>query len=128
MVWFLRNRVQQIEFFVILDHFFFFWPPLTAQKIKILKKWKKCLEISFYTSKQKIMIICYTVPEIRCVTDVIFSFHLELFFALLPPNNPKNHLEISFYTCEPKIMITWCTVLWYSPQRMDGRTDRKSGT
>ena len=35
------NRVQQIEFFVILDHFFLFWPPLTAQKIKILKKWKK---------------------------------------------------------------------------------------
>ena len=42
-----------------------FWPftPLTTQKIKILKNWKKHLEISsFYTSVTKIMIICYTVP------------------------------------------------------------------
>ena len=38
---------------------------LTAQKIKILQKWKKHLEISsFYNSLPKIMIICFTVPEI----------------------------------------------------------------
>ena len=36
---------------------------LTIRKIKILKNWKKRLEIgSFYTSTPKIMIICYTVP------------------------------------------------------------------
>ena len=36
---------------------------LTTQKIKILKNWKKHLEISsFYTSVPKIMIIYYTVP------------------------------------------------------------------
>ena len=36
---------------------------LTTQKIKILKNWKKHLEISsFYASAPKIMIICYTVP------------------------------------------------------------------
>ena len=58
---------------------------LTVRKIKILKKWKKCLEISlFYTSVPKIMITCYTVPEIWCVTDVIVNFHFGLFFALLP--------------------------------------------
>ena len=38
-VWFLKYGVQQIEFFVILDHFFPFYP-LTTQKIKILQKWK----------------------------------------------------------------------------------------
>ena len=39
---------------------------LTTWKIKILKKWKKCREIlSFYHSLPKIMIICYTLPEIR---------------------------------------------------------------
>ena len=38
---------------------------------------------SFYNSVSKIIIICYTVPEIRCVTDVIVS-HFWLFFALLP--------------------------------------------
>ena len=48
--------------------YFSFWAifclftPLTTQKIKILKKWKKHLEISsFETSVPKIMIICYTV-------------------------------------------------------------------
>ena len=36
------------------------------------------------------MIIGYTVPEIWCVMDVIAVFHFGLFFALLPPNSPKN--------------------------------------
>ena len=36
------------------------------------------------------MIICYTVPEIWHVTDVIFIFYFGLFFALLPPNSPRN--------------------------------------
>ena len=60
---------------------------LTAQKIKIKKKKqrKKHLEtLSFYTSVPKIMLICYTVPEIWRVTDVIVIFHFGLFFALLP--------------------------------------------
>ena len=43
-VWFLRYWVQQTEFFVILDHFCPF-TPLTIRKIKILKKWKKLLDI-----------------------------------------------------------------------------------
>ena len=59
--------------------------PLITQKIKILKKWKNHLEIlSFYTSAPKFMIICYTVPQIWCVTDVIVIFHFGLFYALLP--------------------------------------------
>ena len=62
----------------------FYHPTLTAQKMKSSKKWKKCLKISsFYTSVTKIMTICYAVPEIWCVTDVII-FHFSLFFALLP--------------------------------------------
>ena len=46
--------------------------------------------LSFYTTVPKIRIICYTVPEIWCVTDVITIFHFGLFFALLTPNSPKN--------------------------------------
>ena len=43
---------------------------LTTQKIKILKKWKKHLEISsFYICAPKIMIRWCTVPEIWCATD-----------------------------------------------------------
>ena len=82
-VWFLRYEVWQTEFFVILDHFCPF-TPLTTQKIKILKKWEKHLEIlPFYTSVPKI-IICYAVTEIWCVTDVVI-FHFGSFFALLHP-------------------------------------------
>ena len=56
---------------------------LTAQKIKIKKKkWKKYLDTSlFYTSVPKIMIICYTVPEIWHVMDAIVTFHFGLFFC-----------------------------------------------
>ena len=64
-------------FFAILP-----FPLLTAQKIKI--KIKKSLEISsFYKSVPKIRIICYSVPEIWCMLDVIVIFHFGLFFALL---------------------------------------------
>ena len=57
--------------------YFSFWAvfcpftPLTAQKFKILKKWKKTLEISsFYKSVPKIMTRWCTVPEICCAMDV----------------------------------------------------------
>ena len=83
-VWFLRYWAQQTEFFVILDNFLPIYP-LKNRKIKILKKWKKPLEISFHTSIPKIRIICYTVPEIWYVTNVTVIFHFGLFFALLPP-------------------------------------------
>ena len=49
---------------------------------------------SFYSSVPKIMIICYTVPEMKRVTEVIFIFYFGLFFALLSPcplpNSPKS--------------------------------------
>ena len=61
-IWFFRYGMQQTNFFVILDCFLPFYHSNT-QKIKILKNWKKPLEISsFYISAPKIMIICYTVP------------------------------------------------------------------
>ena len=73
------------------DHILYFLPlPLTTLGIRILKKWKKKkkhLEMSsFYISGTKYQDhICYTVPEIWHVTDVIFTFHFGLFFAVLPP-------------------------------------------
>ena len=72
-------------------NYFSFWAiycpftPVTAQKMKISKTWKKFLKISsLYISVPKIMIICYTVPEIWRMTDIIVTFHFGLFFALLP--------------------------------------------
>ena len=74
------NRQNFLSFWTIFctfDH-------LSTWKIKILKQWKKCLRISsFYKSVWKIMIICYTVPEICLMMDVIIIFHFGLFFALL---------------------------------------------
>ena len=77
------------------QNFLSFWTifcPFTSLKtwkIKVLKKWKKSLEVlSFYTSVPTIMIICYTVPEMWCVTDVIiFSFWAN--FCPFTPNLPK---------------------------------------
>ena len=40
---------SETEFFVILGHVLPFWPtPLTTQKTKILKKWKKHLKMSSF--------------------------------------------------------------------------------
>ena len=70
-------------------HFFCPFTPLTTQKIKISKKRKNGLEISsFNTSVPWIMIICCNVPEIWCVTDVIY-FHFGQFFALFTPLPPS---------------------------------------
>ena len=56
--------------------------PNSPENQNAKKKWKKRLEISsFYNNVPKLMIICYTVPEIRCMTDVII-FHFGLVFAL----------------------------------------------
>ena len=57
-------------------------PTLNSPKNENFKKIKTNLTISsFYTSVPKIMIICYTMPEIWHMTDVII-FHFALFFAL----------------------------------------------
>ena len=67
---------------------------ITARKMKISQNWKKFVEISsFYTSVPKIMIICYTVPEIGHMTDKNFFFFLGYFLPFYPlphpPNSPK---------------------------------------
>ena len=73
-----RDRQNILSFWGILLPFF----SLTKQKTKTLKNEKKSLEILlFYTSAPKIMTICYTVPEIWRVTDVISIFHFGAIFC-----------------------------------------------
>ena len=89
-----HDRMLQQVTDVIIFHFgpfFALLPPyLTAQKIEILTKLKKTPEISsFYTGLSKIMITCYTVPEIWYVTDIIVIFHFGLFFAILQAKNVR---------------------------------------
>ena len=63
---------------------------LSALKIKISEKWKICLELSsFYTKVTKIMIMCYTVLDIRHMVDVIVAFHFGEFVSFHSPNSPK---------------------------------------
>ena len=81
-MWFLRYRVRQTEFFVILGYFLPF-TLLTTLKIKILKKWKNHMELSsFYTCLLKMTIIWCMVPETWSVTDRMCS-HFGPFFAFL---------------------------------------------
>ena len=64
--------------------YFSLLPPKQRKELKIQNNEKKGLQISFYTSVLKIMIICYTVPETWHVSDVILTFHFGQFLALLP--------------------------------------------
>ena len=96
-VWLLRYGVWQTKFFLILDLFFPIYPTNSSknQNFEKMKKKKKHththVEISsFYTSVPKIMIICYTVPKIWHMTDVIVTFHFGLFLPFYSPNSPKN--------------------------------------
>ena len=75
---------------------FFALLPLTQN---FLKNSKTCLEMALYTSVPKIMIICYTVPVIQHVTDVIFIFLFVLIFAFYHPNNPKNQIFEKWKKC-----------------------------
>ena len=76
--------------------YFSFWAilfpfnPITAQNIKIPKKWKITLEISsLYTGATKIMIMSSNVPEIQHVMDVTV---VNAFLPFLSPHSdsPKN--------------------------------------
>ena len=93
---------------VIIFHFGLFFALLLPQQPRKSKFWKhekEHLEISsFYISLPKILIICYTVPEIWHLTDVIVIFLLSYFFPFYSPNNTKNQ---NFEKMESKKKNTW---------------------
>ena len=76
--------------------YFSFWTifstftPLTAQKIKSSKKWKKSQDISsFNTIVPIIMIKHYIAPEIWHMADIIVIFHFGLFLPFYSSNSPQ---------------------------------------
>ena len=103
-------KAQQTEFFIILGHFLPIFASLTTQRIKILKKWKKLLEIlSFYTCVPKITIIWCRVPEIRSERQTFC--HFAPFFALLSPNDPKKqNFKKMKKTPGDIILLHMCTI------------------
>ena len=73
--------------------------PPNSPKNQNLKKMKKHLEISsVYTSVPKIMIICYTVPYIWHVTDLIVFFILGYFLPFYLSSSPKNHDHMLYWS------------------------------
>ena len=100
------------SFFAILSS------PLKPQKIRILKKRKRLLEISFYKSVPKTTII-YEVQFLRYgVRQTGFFLSFQAIFCHFIPITTrkikifkkwKNNLDMSsFYTFIPKITIIWC--------------------
>ena len=64
---------------------------IRTQKNKILKKWKKHLDMSsFYTCVSKTSIIGCMLPEIWIVTDIIFCTILGHFLPFYPNIDPKD--------------------------------------
>ena len=80
-----RDMVSNGQFFLSFLVMFLPFHPTNKPENQNFDKMNKSLEISsFYTSEPKIMIICYTVPEIWHVTDVIFICHLGYFLPFYP--------------------------------------------
>ena len=102
-----RNRCN-CYLFLIFGLFFALLLPYEPEKSNFKNKFKKCLEISsFYNNVPKIMIICYTVPVVWCMTKTAKKSKFK--------KKWKKCLQISFYTSEPKIIITCYTVheIWH---------------
>ena len=117
-VWFLRHEVRQTEFFVIMDSFLPFYPPMNPEN-KILKKNKKTLE-------DIIILQIFTINDSHMIygfSDIEYSRQNLSFwtvFCSLTPltarkikilKNWKKTPEISsFYTSVPEMMIICYTV------------------
>ena len=95
-------------------------PPLTTQKIKILKKWKKHLKISsFYTCVPKITIIWCMLADIWSVTDIFC--HFRPFFS---PFTKLLTLKIKIWKKRRAfILLHMCTI--YENHKMHGSWDKR---
>ena len=83
-IWSMKNVIGIFHFGL----FFALFPPHTKKSENFKKRKKMPRESSFYASAPKIMIICYSVPEIWCATDVIAI--LDFFVTFYTRNSPKN--------------------------------------
>ena len=107
-IWFVKCKVRQTKFFVILGHSFPF-SPLTTWKIKILTLKKYLERLSFYTFAPQMAVIWCTVPEKCSATDII-SCHSGPFFSLLPRMDPENQNFKNEKTSEDIIILQMCTI------------------
>ena len=88
-VWFLRYRVRVTEFFVILDGFLLFYPPLDL-KIQNFEKMKKPPQDIIILQMCNINDSHMTYGSWDTECDRKFFAILHYFLPFYPPNNPKN--------------------------------------
>ena len=79
----MRRETNVIVIF-ILGYTFPFYPSSSPKNENFKTMKTKPGYIIFYTTVPKIMIRCYTIPEILRVSDVIVIVHFGQFLALLP--------------------------------------------
>ena len=72
----------------VFCHFGLFFCRLSLQPWKILKKWNKCLEISFYTCIPQMTTLRCMVLEIWSTTE--FFVILDYLLPFYLPKNPEN--------------------------------------
>ena len=70
--------------FDILGHFLPIHSPRNLKNENFQKMKNISEDIIILHKCTKDHVICYTVPEIRCMTDVILIFYFGLIFAILP--------------------------------------------
>ena len=105
---------------IVISHFELFFA-LTAQKIKILKKWNKHLEISsFYICVLKIKIRWCTVPEICCVTDGRTDrrkkWHIEVGAPPKKWNKQQRQQPLNYNEIINSMLVTKTPEQQYGPQ------------
>ena len=80
-----RDMERTRQFFLILDHFLPFYCHIHCQ-------FDADMRIDIQIKFLYYPLMLYTVPEILCVTDVIFNFHFVFFpfYPSLPPKKNQN--------------------------------------
>ena len=125
-VWFLSYGVQRTEFFVILDHFFPFYPPNETKNQNFEKMKNKTADIInlHKDTKNYNHMLHYSWDTVLDENNVYFSFWA--YFELLPPLAiKKSKFKIIIIKKQLEIIIFWLhdvvTEIWCMT---DGWTDR----
>ena len=108
MIWNLKYKIQQTEILVILDHFLPFQPPdnLENQNFNIEKNtWRYYLTHLHHKWEWYMMYGSWDMEHDR---QNFLSFWM--FFALLPPMDPKNQIFEKIKKLPGHIILHRCTI------------------
>ena len=114
IIWCMVPEIRNAPDIIFLSYWAIFCPftPLRAQKMKISKMKKTLQTSSFYTSVPKIMIICYTFPEIwpnRCNYFLFWA----IFCHFTPITAPKIKISKKWKKMSGDIIILHMCTKYY---------------